>query len=276
MKPAALCVFPDQTRTSTSSLVPSCCVVTVTSRRVCLKRQRRRSLLESNLRFSSLSATCWTLRRRRRISSMNTGDRLSFQGRSYKTQTPQKLTEFGCCCCCVSDIPSVPSMPSQVRLHWTTGNPRERRRSPAEAPGRGPFTPLSFRSPKPNSGQLGKRLVLTDSSNNEERTVQALSTRLWAVWLPQTRQCSALVTPTEPKAGARHRVWRPHLTLLPWKTSLWCCLFGFEFPVVTSSDWSACQYYFIFISFFAVVTYLKHTGCVTLLLYPWKGTLNCI
>lgn len=62
-------------KTSTGSLVQSCCVVMATCLGVCQKLQQRRLQQESNQPFSSLSHTCWIQRRRRRVSSMNTGGR---------------------------------------------------------------------------------------------------------------------------------------------------------------------------------------------------------
>lgn len=69
-----LCVS-GPTRTSTSSLVQSCCVVMLMCLGVCQTQQPRRLQLESNPRFSSSSHTCWIQRRRRRASSTNTGGR---------------------------------------------------------------------------------------------------------------------------------------------------------------------------------------------------------
>lgn len=73
-----------------------------------------------------------------------------------------------------SGLPSVPSMPGEVRLHWTTRNPGNRCREPAEASEGGSFCTVPFRRPKPHCSQLGKGLVCADSHDNEERTVQAV------------------------------------------------------------------------------------------------------
>lgn len=104
------------------------------------------------------------------------------------------------CSLVVSGVPSVPSMPGEVWLHWTTRNPGNRCGAPAEASGGGSFSTLPFRRPKPHCSQLGKRLVCTDSHDNEERTVQAVWTRLWVVWLSQTWQHASPVDHTKPKA----------------------------------------------------------------------------
>lgn len=81
-------------------------------------------------------------------------------------------------CSCVSGVPSVPSVSDQVWLHWTTRNPGNWCRGPAETSAGGWFCPLSSGASKPHRNELGKRLVCADSCHSKERTVQAVWTRL--------------------------------------------------------------------------------------------------
>ncbi|XP_075947644.1 carbohydrate sulfotransferase 12-like isoform X4 [Anarhichas minor] len=67
--------YTGPTRTSTSSLALSCCVVMLTCQAVCQRQRRRRLQRESSRHFSSLSHTCWMQRPRGRVSSTNTGGR---------------------------------------------------------------------------------------------------------------------------------------------------------------------------------------------------------
>ena len=141
-------------------------------------------------------------------------------------------------------------MPGEVRLHRTIRNPEIWRGTTAEAPEGGTPSTLPFRCPKPHCCQLGERLFCTHSLNNEERTVQAVWSGLWAVWLSQTWQRAPPVDHDEPKAWAPHCVWSPHLNYL--RTASIClqipiydavCFICF---VHTSSERSACWYYLSF------------------------------
>lgn len=152
------------------------------------------------------------------------------------------------CSSCVSGVPPVPPVPGEVRLHWTTRNPGNRRGAPAEASGGGSPAPLPFGGSKPHRGQLGARLVRTDSHRDEERTVQAVRTRLWDVRLPQTWQHAA---PVGSAHWALHRVQSPRRArkcLLKTNGSMMLFVsFALCIPLLTEVPPSIIAFYFLHI-----------------------------